>query len=173
MRWRRSEGILWDFGGLMNGGEGPAWGSRILRKQKGAGARAEEAGTAPCSPSQPGGRADGAPFGAGWEAGSSLLVLLLSASSGRLGRAEGEGEAEEGRRVWAWERNGRARVKMPGSRGGLTPAPSLQPSSAGEHGGPPSENVSTPDTLGVLTVHQAPSTSRPLTLREKILLSFC
>lgn len=74
-----AEGIVWDFGGLMNGGEGPARGSRILRKRKGAGARAEGAGTAPCPASQPGGRADGAPFGAGWEAGGSLLALLLSA----------------------------------------------------------------------------------------------
>lgn len=65
------------------GGEGPVWGSRILRKEQGAGARGGEDGSLHPHPppprSQPGGRADGAPFGAGWEAGSSLLMFLFSA----------------------------------------------------------------------------------------------
>ena len=40
----------------------------------------------------------------------------------------GKGKAEEEKRVWAWKGSGRARVETPGSRAGLTPAPSLQPS---------------------------------------------
>ena len=46
-RWRLGgESTVWD---IMNGGEGPVWGSRIPRKKQGVGARAEEGRMAPCT----------------------------------------------------------------------------------------------------------------------------
>lgn len=69
LKCARGISSVWDFRLFMNGGGGE-WGSRILRKQGGREPNRRRGGRlpAPQPPSQPGGRADGAPFGAGWEA---------------------------------------------------------------------------------------------------------
>lgn len=81
---------------FMNGGEGAEWGRRIQRKQKGREPepRREEGCALPS-------RQENTQMvllrtGLGGRPGSSLLMFLLSLRSGRLGRAEREGESRGG-----------------------------------------------------------------------------
>lgn len=132
------------------GGEGPVWGSRILRKEQGAGARGGEDGSLhPPHPPQPAGRTCRWSSVWGWVGGRKfppdvpLLRVKWEAGSCRGGRGK-----QRRRRGFGPGRGaaGLARVKMPGSQAGLTPDPSLQPSSAGNHH--QNENPTTPASWG-------------------------
>lgn len=83
----------------------------------------------------------------------------------------GKGKAEEEKRVWAWEGSGwpgqGKDARLPGWA-----HPRSQPPA--QLSGQPSSECEPNQTCllggGALTVHQGPTTSRPVTLREKTLL---
>lgn len=133
-------------------GKGAEWRSRILRKQKGEGSRAEEGRRAPCSRSQLGGRTDGAPFGAGWEARKFPPDVPPLPVKWEAGSCRDGGEQ---RRRGVFGFGG-------GAAGGqLSRLPSsghAQPENA-DH---TNKNTPTPDSDRTLTVGQVPTTSRLL-----------